>query len=381
MKKKFIIVTTVPLSLYFFKGQIQILKKKFEIELVSSPGIMFDDNCKSEKVQGHAIEMRREISLLNDIRSLLSLSKLFFKEKPEIVHGSTPKAGLLSMIAAWLTKVPTRIYYLHGLRYQGATGLKRKLLVNMERLSCYLSTQVYAVSFGVKKVLEDEKITNKRIKMIGKGSVNGINANYFSPKNLDIPDLKPSLNLAPENFIFGFIGRLVQDKGINELVKAFLQINKLRPESKLLLVGEVENSNPIEKNIELEIKTNANILNVGFQKDVRPYYKIMDVFVFPSYREGFGVALMEASAMNVPSIATDIIGCNEIIAKGINGMLIQPKSEEELFDAMKVFISDEEKRAVMAMASRNYVIEKYEQNNLWHKTLESYCSISEYKEN
>lgn len=374
--KKFIIITTIPLSLYFFKGQIQVLKKSFEVNLVSSPGSMLDESCKAEDVNGFPISMKREISLFHDIFSLFSLIKLFFKIKPDVVHGSTPKAGLLSMIAAWFCNVNTRIYYIHGLRYQGTKGLKRRILVTMERLSCFFSTDVYAVSFGVKDVLEQDRITNKKINIIGNGSVNGINIDYFSVDNKEVVDLRKPLGLTTDNFVFGFVGRLVKDKGINELVTAFLQINKNHPECRLLLVGGFEKGDPIDKNIENEIKTNNKILNVGFQKDVRPYYNLMDIFVFPSYREGFGVALMEAAAMNVPSVSSNIIGCNEIISNGYNGVLVNPKSKDELFTVMKMFILDENKRNEMAKVCRDYVIKKYEQNNLWDKTLESYTLIS-----
>ncbi len=377
MKKKiFIITTTVPISLYFFRGQIQELKRKFEIILVSSPGVLLKDICKAEKVKGFPISIKREISLYNDIKSLFSMIKLFRKIKPDVVHGNTPKGGLISMFAAWFNRVPTRIYYIHGLRYQETKGIKRKLLVNMERLSCILSTHVYSVSFGVMKMLEEDRITKKEIHIIGNGSVNGIDTSFFSIENNNVSDLRSSLGLTTENFVFGFVGRLVKDKGINELVKAFLQINKFKPKSRLLLVGDFEDGDPIDIDTKNIISNNKSIIEVGFQKDVRSYYKAMDVFVFPSYREGFGISLMEAAAMSVPSISTDIIGCNEIISDGHNGILIKPKSVEKLFEAMKMLISDKAIIKNMAEVSRKYVENKYEQKKLWEKTLESYSSIS-----
>ncbi|MCF6182096.1 glycosyltransferase family 4 protein [Lutibacter sp.] len=375
-KKKFIIATTVPISLYFFKGQIQELKKKFEVILVSSPGVLLKDICKAEKVDGFPVSMKREISLYSDIISLFSMIKLFRKIKPDVVHGNTPKGGLISMFAAWFNRVPTRIYYIHGLRYQETNGVKRKLLVNMERLSCFFSTHVYAVSFGVKKMLKEDKITKKKVCIIGNGSVNGIDTSFFSIENNNVFDIRNSLGLTTKNFVFGFVGRLVKDKGINELVEAFSQINRLKPESRLLLVGNFENGDPIDIDIKNIISNNKSIIAVGFQKDVRSYYKAMDVFVFPSYREGFGISLMEAAAMGIPSISTDIIGCNEIISDGYNGILIKPKSVEKLFEAMKMLISDKAIINNMAEVSRKYVENKYEQKKLWEKTLESYSSIS-----
>jgi glycosyltransferase involved in cell wall biosynthesis len=375
MKNKFIIVTTIPISLGFFKGQIKVLKTSFEISLISSPGILLDDICEKEKVFGYPVAIKREISIFKDFISLFKLIKLFYSIKPKVVHGSTPKAGLLSMIAAWVNNVPTRIYYVHGLRYQGAKGFKRRILILMEKLSCFFSSHVYAVGFGVKDLLGKDGITKKNIEVIGNGSVNGINVNLFSSVNSDILDIKEAYGLVSSNFVFGFVGRLVKDKGIQELVLTFLKINKLNPETRLLLVGDYENEDPIGLEIKKEIVNNSNIINVGYQKDVRSFLKLMDVFVFPSYREGFGVSVMEAGAMEIPVISSNIIGCNEIIQNGVNGILIKPKSKEDLYRAMGIMLKDLNVLNGMGEKSRKLIIEKFEQKKLWENTLKSYTNI------
>ena len=374
-KSKFIIITTIPLSLGFFKGQIQVLKKKFNVELVSSSGSKLDEICRTEKVIGHPIEMAREISIIKDIFSLLKLIKLFIKTKPNVVHGSTPKAGLLSMFAALLTNVPVRIYYVHGLRYEGSLGLKKKILILMERLSCYFATDIYAVSHGIKELLKADGITKKTITLIGNGSVNGIDVDFFSKHHPDVLDFKKKYQINSSNFVFGFVGRLTKDKGIHELIDAFVKVNKIYSNSRLLLVGEFEIGDPIVEEIKIEIKTNKNIIHVGFQKDVRSFMMMMNVFVFPSYREGFGVSLMESAAMDVPAISSNITGCNEIIKNGYNGILIPSKSVFELYNAMKKMISDINLSARMSKVCRVYVVDKYEQKKLWDKTLVSYCKI------
>lgn len=364
------------MSFIFFKGQIQVLKQEFDIELVSSPGKEFDVTCKTEKVLGHRIKMKREISLFNDFVSLLKLTRLFFNLKPEIIHGSTPKAGLLSMIAAWINKVPTRIYYIHGLRYQGNTGLKKSLLVTMERLSCFFSTDIFAVSNGVKNNLILDKITKKEINIINNGSVNGIDAAYFSPTNTEIKDLKHNYNINSNDFIYGFVGRLVKDKGINELIEAFIKINAKNKNTKLILVGGFEDQlDPLNSTIKNEILNNSNIINTGFQTDIRPFLKMMDVFVFPSYREGFGVSLMEASAMETPVISSNIIGCNEIIKHNYNGLLVTSKSVFELKKAMLQLLHSKEKLRTMSSVTRAFIIDKYEQKKLWNSTLKAYLKI------
>jgi len=374
-KEKFLIVTTVPGSLHFFRGQIEVLKKGFDVEFVSSPSDKFNYYCDLESVVGHGVEMKREISPLNDIKSLFKLIKLFKRIKPKVVHGNTPKGALLSMFAAKITSVPYRFYYVHGLRYHGESGFRRKILMYIEKFTCKMATNVFSVSYGIKDALKKDKICSKKINMIWNGSINGIDTNFFNPKNIDEQSLKAKLKLNSNNFVFGFIGRIVKDKGINELVEAFVEINKENNNTKLLLVGGYEESDPVLPTIKHEIENNENIIHVGLQKDVRPYLKMMDLFVFPSYREGFGISLMEAAAMNVPAISSNITGCNEIIEEEYNGKLIASKSVDELKNAMIDLMHSKDKLEQMSSVSRQYVIDKYEQNKLWEKALATYTNI------
>lgn len=376
-KKKFLIITTVPVSLFFFKGQVGVLKKEFDVEVVTGPGIGFEKFCETQKVKGHRITgMKREISLFSDIKSLIKLIKLFRKIKPEIIHGNTPKGGLLSMIAGWVTRVPHRIYCVHGLRYQGEIGLKRKLLMFLESVSCRMATEVFTVSFGVKEILAEDKIFKKNINVIWNGSVNGIDVTHFSPEKVDETDLVKQFNFDDNDLIFGFVGRLVKDKGVNELIQAFVEINKKWEDTKLLLVGDYEEADPVEQKTKEEIANNSDIIFAGWQTDIRPFLKMMDLFVFPSYREGFGVSLMEAAAMNVPAISSNITGCNEVIKDGYNGKLIQSKSIDDLKNAMEEFVEKPELIKQMANVSRQFVVDKYEQKKLWNKALEKYISIA-----
>jgi len=376
IKDKFLFVVTVPNSLIFYKGQIRFLFKKFDVEVTSSSGKNLEKVCKTEKVKGHVIEMKREISIFNDIISLIDLIAIIKRIKPKVVHGSTPKAGLLSMTAAWFNRVSTRIYYIHGLRYEGEKDLKRKLLVKMEQLSCFFATDIFVVSNGVKLQLIKDRITKKKINIIRNGSVNGIDANYFNARNPEVKDVRNDYKIFKNDFVFGFVGRLVKDKGINELVLAFKKINSIHKNTKLVLVGKFEDElDPLNIEIKNEILNNKNIIFSGFQNDIRPFLKIMKVFVFPSYREGFGVSLMEAAAMGVPSIASNITGCNEIIKHNYNGLLIEPKSMIEIERAMSRLLASPSLLDKMGKISRQFVIDKYEQSVLWKDTLEAYSDI------
>lgn len=375
-KKKLFIVTTVPTSLIFFKGQIEVLKREFDVTLISSPEKLLFQTAADYKVNQHPVVMKREISIIYDILSLVKLIAYFLKEKPNMVHGNTPKGSFLSMTAAWICRVPSRVYYVHGLRYQGTSGFKRKLLMTMERICCYFATDIIAVSKGVKRTLIKDAISNKKVKIIWNGSINGIDLKHFSPKNPELKDIRNEYNISENDFVFGFVGRLVGDKGVNEMVHSFDKINALHKNTRLLLIGNFENElDPLREDTLEIIANNEMILEAGVQDDVRSYLKAMDLFVFPSYREGFGIVLMEAAAMSIPAISSDITGCNEIIQNNRTGFLIPPKDENALFEKMKYCIENPDEIKIMAALARKTMRSKYEQNQVWEKVIEKYREI------
>lgn len=248
----------------------------------------------------------------------------------------TPKAGLLSMLAAKMARVPIRLHTFTGLIFPTRTGLMQKLLIRMDQLLCWAATNIYPEGNGVKQDLIDYKITSKPLKVIANGNVNGIDLNHFDSTVITDEKkrvLRESLNIGEDDFVFIFVGRMVGDKGINELVSAFTQMECQK--SKLLLVGSYESElDPLLPEALREIDNNPNIIATGFQSDVRPYFAISDALAFPSYREGFPNVVMQAGAMGLPSIVTDINGCNEIIEEGTNGIIIPPKDVIALKNAM-----------------------------------------------
>lgn len=375
-KKKLFIITTIPMSFVFFKGQLLVLREKFDLTLVSSPEPDLYETAAFNKVKSKGVKMAREISLFSDLVSLFKLILYFFSDKPDIIHANTPKASFLSLSAAWLCQVQTRIYYVHGLRYQGEKGFRKKLLMTMEKLSCFFATDIIAVSNGVKDHLQQDSITTKEVTVIWNGSINGIDLDYFDPAHPDIPIIRSEHSMQECDFVFGFLGRLVGDKGINELVAAFEQLNLQYSNIKLLLVGDYESHlDPLQQETLLSIESNPNIIQAGFQADVRPYLKAMDLFVFPSYREGFGISLMEAAAMNVPAISSNITGCNEIIDEGINGFLIPVKDKEAIYLKMKYAIENRLTICSMSAVTRSMIKDKFDQHKLWDKIVSFYDEI------
>ena len=300
---KIIRATTIPGSLNnFCRGLLSELQERegYEVVALSSPGEALDEICEREKVRTIAVTMQRHISPVNDLRSLWKLIRVFRKEKPEMVHSMTPKAGLLCMIAAWICRVPVRIHTFTGLVFPTSTGLKRKILMATDWLTCACATHVIPEGEGVKNDLVNNKITRKPLRILGYGNVRGIDLNRFDPKNPEV--IKAAEMIRREEVLtFIFIGRLVGDKGIPELVKAFCRLNKELPDTRLLLIGREEPQlDPLDSNTLKEISDNPAIEAVGQKADVRPWLLASDVFVLPSHREGFPNVVIEAGAMGLP---------------------------------------------------------------------------------
>ncbi|NLU30585.1 MAG: glycosyltransferase family 4 protein [Bacteroidales bacterium] len=379
-KLKIIRTSTVPVSLnILLKGQLKYLNQFYKITAVSSPGADLELVRNRESVRVIPVEMERGISLLKDMSALIKLYKLFVKEKPVIVHSITPKAGLLSMLAAKFAKVPLRLHTFTGLIFPSKSGIMRRLLVFMDRLLCLAATNIYPEGEGVKKDLQKFSITNKQLKVLANGNVNGIDTTFFDPVHYteDAKNrLRESLHIDKGDFIFIFIGRLVKDKGINELVAAFKKMNLSK--CKLLLVGPFEKDlDPLEPETLKEMEINPDIIAVGFQDDVRLYFALSDALVFPSYREGFPNVVMQAGAMGLPSIVTNINGCNEIIIEGKNGVIIPPKDETALLNAMNHFIHHSEEINHMRKNARPLITERYEQQLVWKAILNEYRGLTE----
>ncbi|WP_244314651.1 glycosyltransferase family 4 protein [Riemerella anatipestifer] len=380
MKPKLIRLSTIPLSMnVLLKGQLAFLNKSFEVIAVSGGGKDLSEVKEREGVRAIELKMERKISPIRDLLSLIKLYFLFLKEKPEIVHSITPKAGLLSMLAAKFAGVPIRIHTFTGLIFPSKTGMLKKILILMDRLLCWAATNIYPEGHGVKNDLIKYKITQKSLNVIANGNVNGIDIAHFSPQQVSEEvkqQLKQDLNIQDTDFVFVFVfvGRLVGDKGINELVAAFKQLDV--ENTKLLLVGaEERNLDPLKEDTIYEIENNKNIIAVGYQTDVRPYFAIADALVFPSYREGFPNVVMQAGAMGLPSIVSDINGCNEIIIEGKNGWIIPPKNVEELYLAMRRMMEDKKAYLDLKTQSRQMIVDRYQQQVVWEALLQEYKQL------
>lgn len=368
--KKLIIITTVPMSLAtLVKGQAKYLSSYFDVKLVTSFSEKNQEISKAEGVELKSIDMTRQITIIKDLKALIELYKYFKNQKPDIVYTFTPKAGLLGMMASFLSRVPVRIHNIVGMPLMEATGKKFILLKFIERLTYLFSTNLFCNSFGLKKFINDN-LTKKDVKVIAQGSINGVDTEFFkNTKTLDEKEfIKDKFKIDKKDFVITFVGRIVKDKGINELIEAFINLSKKYNNLKLLLVGDYEEHlNPIKNENKILIDSLDSIITVGFQSDIRDFLSITDLFVLPSYREGLPNSLIEAGSFGIPLLATNINGCNEIIDDGITGILVEKKSAKKLEEAIDKLLEDKELYNSIKLKVRDRIIEKYEQKYFWNE--------------
>lgn len=376
-KPKLFRIATVSMSLnLLLKGQLEFLNKHFQVTAISGEGDDLQTVAEREGVNIHKIEMHRPISFRQDLKSLWNLYWYFKKEKPAIIHSITPKAGLLSMMAGKLAGVPVRMHTFTGLIFPYKYGYMKHTLIMMDKILCRCATHIYPEGRGVKEDLQRHNITNKPLKIIANGNVNGVDVDYYHPEAFSDENkkqLRASLRIKEEDFVFVFVGRLVIDKGIRELVKAFDALSKHHQNIKLILVGPKENAhNPKKRAMFHSIHQNENIITVGFQDDVRPYYAVSNVLMLPSYREGFPNAVLQAGAMGLPSIVSDISGCNEIIQHEVNGLLVPKKNHQELQKNMEKILVTPNFLESLQKNARNRVAKSFDKSLVWRELKKEY---------
>lgn len=386
-KPKLIRITTVPSSLKgLLEGQPRFMSENgFEVVGVSSSGHDLDDVTKNEGIRTVAVEMERHISLWNDLKSLIKLIFLFHKEKPVIVHSHTPKAGLLGMMAAWINRVPYRVHTVAGLPLTVATGMKRKVLDIAEILTYAFATNIYPNSYGLYNfILENKYTRSQKIKVIGNGSSNGVDTLRFDPgriSNDTITKLRAELGIEENNFTFLFVGRVVGDKGVNELITAFDQISKQYNTTHLIIVGNEEPQlDPLMPKTSEIIKNNDRIHVVGYRTNVADYFASANLFVFPSYREGFPNVVMQAAAMKVNAVVSDINGNNEIITDGMNGWVVPLHNIDVLRERMEWCLTHRDESYNMGLTSRKLMVEKYERSYVQEELLKEYTRLLKKEE-
>ena len=372
-------VTTVPMTLRFFQGQLRFMTEHgLRVVLISSPGRALDAIAATEGVERYEVPMSRGISVHRDVVSLVRLIVLFRRIRPTIVHAHTPKAGLLATIAARAVRVPVRIYHVHGLRLETATGMLRMLLLLMERTASASATHVQAVSPSVASLGSALGLgSHSGLEVLGAGSVNGIDLKAFSPAgagSLVRQEIREALGIPLNAIVLGYVGRLVPDKGIRQLVEAWNGLRERFPSLWLLLVGDSEAHQPLAPDV-LRSFEDPRVRVTGFVENVASYYDAMDIFVLPSYREGLPVTALEAAAMRLPIVLTDVTGSRDAVCPGVTGTLIPPRSAEAIETAVARYILEPGTARAHGQAARAWVATAFDPRQIWSSQLATYARL------
>ncbi len=374
---KLVIVVTVPVVLEtWLKGQAKFLSNYYEVEIITSNS----ENIKSienfENVSIKVVDFNRKINFFKDLKVLIQLFFYFIKKRPAIVYTLTPKAGLLGMIASYLARVPNRIHCVVGLPHLEAKGRRKKILIFTEKLTYLFATNLFCNSFNL--IGEIKKLTAKNVNVIAQGSVNGVDTDYFNNtfNEEEKQQIRVENKIYENDFVLTFVGRIVKDKGVDELLNVFLQLKKKYANLKLLLIGDYENeSDPISDKGKKIMESDEDVIYIKFQEDIRKFLAISDLFVLPSYREGLPNVLIEAGSYGIPLVATNINGCNEVIQRGENGALVNKKDEASLYNAIEKFIADKEYYSSIKNSVRKSIVDRYSQKYFYDALHKEFSNI------
>jgi glycosyltransferase involved in cell wall biosynthesis len=327
------------------------------------------------------MEISRQISPLKDVLSIVKITRYLSREKYDLVHAHTPKGGLAGMVGSYLAQIPNRIYTIHGLPLETATGIKRRLLRGAEKLACRCATSVLAVSNSLRQRIIDENICpEKKIKVFAAGSACGVDPNYFNPDETTFKagrEIRRKYQIPDQDMLIGYVGRVVPDKGIEILVNVFESVQQQLSNCHLLLIGEFETvRDTLPSHTITKINTNPHIhYNDAYVRNIPPCYAAMDMVVLPTRREGFGLSLLEAAAMGLPTVATRVTGCVDAVVDNETGLLVEVDHETQLTHALLKLARDPELRQKFGQQGRKRVQEMFHVDLLTRAHMQLYSTL------
>jgi glycosyltransferase involved in cell wall biosynthesis len=340
---------------WFLEGHVRALQSAgYRVHVLSAPGPDLDWFCEATGAARHAVPMERGPSPARDLVSLLGVVRALRAIRPDIVHAHTPKAGLLGMVAGRLLRLPVRVYHCHGLRYETASGPGRAVLWAAERLTCALADHVLTVGPSMRAALIGRRLCPARkVEVLHRGSAGGVDGERFAPP---APEERRSarerLGIPADARVMGYVGRVVRDKGIEELYLAWRLLAETLPDLHLVVVGPVEAGDPVPAEVLEAMSRAPRVHLVGLDWHPPPLFAAMDVVALPSRREGFGLAALEASAMGLPVVASRIPGCVDAVEDGVTGRLVPPGDAPALARALRGYLEDAALRAAHGAAGR-----------------------------
>ncbi|MFD2905891.1 glycosyltransferase family 4 protein [Sphingobacterium anhuiense] len=354
---------------YFIGDQFEYFKKRGVIQFIACHKSEFLDKfAKKVNIPYFNIPIKRSINPFKDLSAILKLFIIIRKYKINYVFGHTPKGAMVAMIAAYLAGVDNRIYFRHGLVFETSNGLKKRVLMFIERLTVKIATKVVNVSPSVLEKVKSEKIDVSKDLILSSGTCNGIDIKRFNnSKSEEVSDLlKKQLKINSDHFIVGFVGRLVRDKGIVELIEAWQILSISHPNMKLLIVGPFEKRDSISESFRRQIKSMDSIIHIDFTEDVVPYYRLMSLLILPSYREGFPTVVLEAGAMGIPAIVTKVTGCIDAVRDHITGLHIE-NSTEDIIEKIEFYYSHPKILAIHGKQAKDYITTYFPQERIWRE--------------
>jgi len=379
-KKRLCIIVHPPIALTLMRKQWSYwMEKGFEVYCISGPSPQEHEKVQKMGVKTHVVSMDRFPNPLKDIISLLRIWWFLLWHRFDLIHVSVLKSSLLGSLAAWLSGHRRVIYLVRGRAYENMTGLKRKMMNFFEHLICLIAQKVVPISHELGEALVREELCAKnKIHVIGSGSSAGVDLSRFTRTKDNIAvgqQIREKLGIKPGDMVILFVGWLRRDKGINELVQAFDRLAKIYPGIHLILQGNYELKDPLKFEVKNLIENHQRIHHLPWREEPAPVYTLADIFAFPSYREGFGNVAMEAAAMELPVVASDIMGVREAVQKDSTGLLIPPAEVDALYLALKRLIDAPDLRHQLAQNGRRRMEKEFRQELIWQGTLEMFLEV------
>ena len=366
---------------WFFSGQPAFMRSRgLSTHVIATPRPELARFGQAEQVAVTPVPITREITPGQDALAVVRVTRALRRIRPAVVHAHTPKGGLFGMIAGALAGSPVRIYHLHGLRFETATGAQRQLLLLSELITCTLAHRVICVSESVRQALIAHRLCPPhKATVLLEGSVNGIDATgRFDPARFSQADrdaARAAIGVPPDARVIGFVGRVVRDKGLVELAEAWCTLREEFPNLHLLLVGPFEPHDPLPAETETTLRQDTRVHLTGAVEDMPPMYATMDVVVLPTYREGYPNVLLEAAAMQLPVVATRVSGCVDAVRDGVTGTLTPPRDAEALAASLRRYLVDPELRRQHGLAARGRAVSSFRQEAIWEALHHEYASL------